>query len=227
MDREMLLSLVSTIYFKSQWLTKFDEADNTNGKFHAPGGDVDCEFMNSSLVTRYYEGEKFTAVQKDFADGCMWFILPNEGYTPGDLLSDGEAVDFINMWVTNSPMVYKNMDEYIVDLAVPKFKTENRIDMTEAVQSLGIVDCFDAKKADFSLFDPKGISAVNSVEHGAGIAIDEEGIVASAYTVIGVYGGVEIPNEKKEFILDRPFLFSVMGIDGLPLFVGTVNCPEQ
>ena len=31
------------------------------------------------------------------------------------------------------------------------------------------------------------------------------------------------PDERMEFRVDRPFLFVVTGIDGLPMFIGTVN----
>jgi len=33
------------------------------------------------------------------------------------------------------------------------------------------------------------------------------------------------PSSRVNFVLDRPFVFVITGIDGLPLFVGTVNNP--
>ncbi|MBQ9544053.1 MAG: hypothetical protein IJV00_02865 [Clostridia bacterium] len=33
------------------------------------------------------------------------------------------------------------------------------------------------------------------------------------------------PEEEVDFVLDRPFIFSITAEDGLPLFVGEVNRP--
>ena len=33
------------------------------------------------------------------------------------------------------------------------------------------------------------------------------------------------PEDEIDFTLDKPFVFAITGIDGLPLFVGLVNQP--
>ena len=40
-----------------------------------------------------------------------------------------------------------------------------------------------------------------------------------------VSGGSMPPEERVEFVLDRPFLFAIAGPDSLPLFTGIVNRP--
>jgi serine protease inhibitor len=56
--------------------------------------------------------------------------------------------------------------------------------------------------------------------------IDEEGCTAAAYTVMLAAGAARPPEEKVDFVLDRPFLFVINGQDGQPLFVGIVNQPK-
>lgn len=52
-----------------------------------------------------------------------------------------------------------------------------------------------------------------------------EGCTAAAVTVEMMEGaGMWVPDDEVDFILDRPFIFCVTGISGLPLFVGIVNC---
>ena len=34
------------------------------------------------------------------------------------------------------------------------------------------------------------------------------------------------PEDEIDFTLDKPFVFAITGIDGLPLFVGLVNQPN-
>ena len=46
-----------------------------------------------------------------------------------------------------------------------------------------------------------------------------------AYTVMMVAGGAMPPEEEVDFVLDRPFIFILTSMDGLPLFTGVVNNP--
>jgi serine protease inhibitor len=68
--------------------------------------------------------------------------------------------------------------------------------------------------------------AVNEAKHAARVMIDEEGCTAAAYTVMLAAGAARPPEEKVDFVLDRPFLFVINGQDGQPLFVGIVNQPK-
>ena len=36
-----------------------------------------------------------------------------------------------------------------------------------------------------------------------------------------------LPEEPPKLILNRPFVFVITGLDGLPLYVGVVNNPNQ
>ena len=64
--------------------------------------------------------------------------------------------------------------------------------------------------------------AVDQIRHGARVAIDEEGVTAAAFTAIIGVGEAMPPEEEIDFVLDRPFAFIITGLDGLPLFAGTV-----
>ena len=56
--------------------------------------------------------------------------------------------------------------------------------------------------------------------------IDEKGCKAVAVTEMGAgAGAAKPPEEKVEFILDRPFIFEIISKTGFPLFVGVVNNP--
>ena len=66
---------------------------------------------------------------------------------------------------------------------------------------------------------------LSEIRHGTRIAVDEQGVTASACTIIPGAGAAPPPDEEIDFTLDRPFLFAIYGNDGLPLFVGIVNQP--
>ena len=73
-----------------------------------------------------------------------------------------------------------------IDLSVPKFDVSADTDLSGALRALGVTDVFDAGKADFSPLTDKADSIFLSAQakHAARVTIDEEGVVAAAYTVM-------------------------------------------
>ena len=107
-------------------------------------------------------------------------------------------------------------------MAIPKFDVTASQDLKETLMSLGVTRMFTGA-ADFSnLTDEDGVY-VSSATHDARVKIDEKGCEAAAFTVMMFSKTAMPPDERMEFRVDRPFLFIVTGIDGLPMFIGTVN----
>ena len=150
----------------------------------------------------------------------MYFILPDEGTGVQELLSDSEALAF--MAQNYDSINYKYCE---INLSIPKFDVSSKLDLTAGLQNLGITDCFDENTADFTPLDDENPSWLSAVEHGARVAVDEQGVTAAAYTLVLRDGGSAPPEDEIDFTLDRPFLFVITGSDGLPLFVGVVNQP--
>ena len=171
----------------------------------------------------YFWGDKFGAVQKwfDGANGMMQFILPDEGVSVYELLEDEQVLEFID-----KGLQYEQSKNLIVNMSIPKFDVSSNSEITEALKKLGITDAFEADKADFSPVssDTNNIS-ISRVEHGVRVITDEDGVKAAAYTVELMTGASLPPDEKIDFVLDRPFMFVIRLGDGLPLFVGIVENP--
>ena len=221
MEPETVLALASTIYYRAKWSAEFSESTNTQDVFHGTAGDVTATYMHNTLsYGPYYWGEDFGAVALGLEDGSsMWLVLPDEGLTPEDLLSSGHALDLILGEKAN----YENKKSLRVNLSLPKFDVTADRRMNDVLQALGIVDAFDAETADFSPILPEDVCWLDSVDHAARVAIDEEGVTAAAYTVMMMCGAGMPPAEEMDFTLDRPFLFVITSRDGLPLFAGVVN----
>ena len=66
---------------------------------------------------------------------------------------------------------------------------------------------------------------MTQVQHAARVKIDEKGCEAAAFTAIMADAASAMPQELPEIEMDlnRPFAFLITGVDGLPLFIGTVN----
>lgn len=228
MPEQTVMAIASTVYFKGSWISEFNKNATTPDVFHAPGGDVTCDFMHRSLSGTCWWGERWTAAPLYFTNGrAMLFILPDEGVTPEELLSDPEFFDFLT---TGGPE--ENSKFLEINYAVPKFDVVSDIDLLPGLSALGITDALDPAVSDFSPLvrqpaDGAGMPVwVDKASHAARVTVDEEGCVAAAYTVVGVSGGTRPPDETVDFTLDRPFLFVITGRDSLPLFVGIVNDPK-
>ena len=221
MEPETVLALASTIYYRAKWSSEFSESANTEDVFHSPVGDVTATYMHSTLgYGPYYWGDDFGAVSLGLEDGSrMWLVLPDEGLAPEDILSSGQALDLI-LGEAND---YENQKTLRVNLSLPKFDVTADRRMNEVLQKLGILDAFDPDAADFSPILPEDDCWLDSVDHAARVAIDEEGVTAAAYTVMMMCGSAMPPEEEMDFTLDRPFLFVITSRDGLPLFAGVVN----
>ena len=217
---DAVLALSSTLYFQSKWSDPFNAINNTRDTFHAPSGDTTVTYMNKKLATmNYYYGDCFSAVVLGLKNGTsMWFILPDEGYTPADVLADGQYMDMLlgNDW--------ENVKYMKVNLSVPKFDVSGQQDLAKGLKEMGVTDVFDLSASNFSAITsdtPIFLTAANQVVR---VQIDEEGVKAAAYIEFPGAGSPAPPEEIIDFILDRPFLF-VISNDNIPLFAGVVNEP--
>ena len=180
--------------------------------------------MHSSSGNLYYWGERFTAIRRGMeADGgSMWFLLPDEGYTPDDLLADDETLDFMLGGFSD----WENQKFLMVNQSIPKFDAVSQLDLRAGLQALGITDVFDVSVSDFTPMVPDRSDVyLGKAQHDARVIIDEEGVEAAAYTVLAAPGAGMPPTDEIDFVVDRPFLFVITGADSLPLFVGVVNHP--
>lgn len=227
LESDTMMALATTTFFEARWYDEFSPSRTTSQIFHSPNGDLSCDFMrNSDHDHAYYRGEHFSATNWSLDEaGQMWFLLPDEGISPTELLNDEEAMDFL---FSGSP--WDKTMRLTVHLSVPKFDVCSDYDLINSLQNLGITDIFVPAASDFSPLSKRADDLyISQVAHANRVRINEEGCFAAAYTVAMMsLGGSGIPEPQKEidFTLDRPFLFAITSLDGLPLFVGVVQTPN-
>ena len=223
MDPDMVLTLASTVNYSGKWKDKFSVENTKQSIFHAAGGDIQYDYMNAERDMIYYWGDNFSSVSLPLENnGHMKLILPDEGYSPNDLLNDEQVKELmLSTWD------YPNNRYMLVNMSIPKFDISSNIDLREGLNKLGITDIFDSDSSDFTpLTDSSDGIYLSKAEQDTRVMIDEEGCKASSLAII-MYAGAGIPGEQVDFILDRPFIIEIMSDTGLPLFVGIVNNPVQ
>lgn len=178
--------------------------------------------MYAGKFMDYYSGEGWGAVRLGLRGGHgMWFILPDEGVSADALLEDAEVMRLMSAGEADG-------GEYArVYLSVPKFDIASQLDLIDGLKALGVTDVFDSAVSDFTPMTADADEiCVTTATHAARVKIDEDGVEAAAFTVLEPGDTAPMPPELEiHFTLDRPFLFSVVTGDGLPLFAGIVNTP--
>lgn len=224
LEPETVMAIATTIFYQAKWGYEFSESYTKESVFHSANGDITCDFMNQTDYDgEYYWSDKFSAVGKDLeGSGKMWFILPDENVSVDNLLADNKTLSFMTC---NGK--WENKKQLKVNLSVPKFDVSSSFDLKNGLQNLGVKSCFDYTKSDFSSLceDYNEPMYISKAQHGVRVAIDEEGVTATAYTVMFVPGASMPPTDEIDFVVDRPFIFVITSEDGLPLFAGVVNQP--
>jgi serpin B len=218
LSAETILALATTVNFFARWDIEFREKNNKELVFHGTSGDKETEFMYASYDSSYFWGEKFSAVAQSFTDGgTMYFILPDEGISPEELLENEEAMQFI------IGANRKNNQYLKVNRSIPKFDVASELDLIGGLQNLGVTDIFSFEASDFTPLTNDTDVAISKATHGARVMIDEEGCKAVAFTALEYAGSPPPPDEIVDFVLDRPFIFVITSQTDLPLFVGIIN----
>ena len=221
-DGDTLAVLINTVFLKDSWREPFHEDRTEQGVFHGLNGkEGTADYMrrtdrNGAIV----RGEGFLRYALPLNEvGRMVFVLPDEGVMLESLLGGPEKVTALLRDGEE-----KNAD---VDLMVPRFSFQDRTDLEEILQSLGVRTCFTGM-ADFSgMTDtPAHVSRVLQESY---IGVDEKGVEAAAYTLVALAKSAAIPveREKIDCHLTRPFLYAIESRDGTVLFLGTVAEPVQ
>ena len=223
LDPATVLALVSTIYYRASWSDKFSSSATTQDVFHAPDGDVTADFMHSSDLNTVYYGDGFSAIGLSMENsGQMWLLKPDEGVDAAELLQNEDALGFL---LANGG--WSQTQRATVNLSLPKFDISSDLDIQDTLAQLGMTDVMDDEKSDFTpLTTADSALELTQAKHAARVKIDEDGCEAAAYTMLDIEAKAMLgPEEEIDFTLDKPFVFAITGIDGLPLFVGLVNQP--
>ncbi|XP_058151223.1 serpin I2 [Dasypus novemcinctus] len=217
------LILVNAVYFKGDWKQKFRRENTQLMKFTAKDGlAVKIPMMKALLRTKYgyfsessmnyqvlelpYKGDEFSLI----------IILPAEDV----IIEEAEKLitaHQILKWLSE-------MQEEDVEISLPRFKIEQKLDFKEALNSLNVTEIFSGG-CDLSGITDSSEVYVSHVLQKVFFEINEDG--SEAATSTGMHVPVIMSLAQKQFIANHPFLFIMKNnpTESI-LFIGRVTNPE-
>lgn len=218
LDPETALVLANTAYLKGEWWVPFDEAATADEEFRrADASTVQVPMMHLTADLPYASGDGWQAVEVPYgADGsfAMRIVVPTGSTAPRDLLAPEVQAS-----------IASGRNTHRVGLALPRWDFASDVKLGEELVRLGIVDAFDADRADFSGISPVRLYIQQAV-HRANISVDEFGTEAAAVTAVVMAPTAAAPSPELTVRADRPFAFAIVHVaTGAPLFIGQVADP--
>ena len=189
------LCLTNSLYFESGWSGEPWNVSDTEESF---GKKEKTKYMTCT-GDRYYENDKATAFDRDYANGLSFIgILPND---EGDF--NLEDLDIGGLLKSNP-----EYDE--VDCKMPKLNFETSTVLNDMLSSLGLDNLFSSN-ADFSGIADQNVN-VDMILQKTKLELDENGTKAAAVTAVTMEcmsATVEKEPIIKTVELTRPFAFLI------------------
>jgi serine protease inhibitor len=214
---DVVMYLINAIYFKGDWMYRFDEANTRDETFtSADGREVTVPMMRQQDRLSFASTNQFLAVDLPYGDSLysMTVLLPREGTSTTEIIAGLDAAAWSD--IDGELRVAR------VDLKMPRFELSYEEELNDVLRALGMDVAFDPPRADFTRINRDGGIYISMVKHAAHVRVDEEGTEAAAATV------VEMERTSAPLVhevhLTRPFVFAIREHhSGSILFIGVAN----
>ncbi len=216
-DGSTVLFLLNAIYFKGNWVTKFDKDQTFKGEFiNEEGKNTEVDMMKLKSEFGYNEDNmaKYLCMPYGNKAFSMIAILPEEGKSTDDVLQALTAGKFsgaMDKMTTEEVQVY-----------FPKFKVKNRFQLKPMLQAMGMVQAF-IPSADFGGITDNKPLWIDFIQDDTYVDVNEEGTEAAAVTTVAFKESAGLI-----FSADKPFLFVIREQStGIILFIGKISNPGK
>ena len=221
LDPSTTLVLCNAIYFKGDWLSKFEKAATRDTEFFVtPDSAVQVPMMNQSMDAKYRKFDGFSALELPYLGKklSMVALLPEakDGLPALEqLLSGDQVMQWLAELDDSSPLK--------VEISLPRFKTTCEFELSEILSKMGMPHAFS--DADFSGMTGQRDLFISKIVHKAYVDVNEEGTEAAAATAVIMDKAAFFP---LAFRADHPFIFLIReNKTGSILFLGRIVDPTK
>ncbi|XP_008580540.1 PREDICTED: serpin I2 [Galeopterus variegatus] len=195
--------LVNALYFKGDWKQKFRKEDTELMNFtKKDGSTVKIPMMKAHLRTKYgYFSESsinYQVLELPYKDDefSLIIILPAEDVN----------IEEVEKLITAHKILkwFSEIHEEEVEISLPRFKVEQKLDFKDALYALNITEIFSGG-CDLSGITDSSEIYVSHVMQKVFFEINEDG--SEAATSTGIHVPVIMSLARNQFIANHPFLF--------------------
>jgi serpin B len=220
LDAEARFVLANVVYFNGAWASAFDTARTANAPFtRVDGSKRDVAMMDATMAVEFAEFDDLRAVWLPY-DGkeiAMFVVAPGERQGPTAV---AEALKRKSLGALMAE-TQKKQRIAALQVRLPRFRAESRLDVTSALSGLGLGAAFSAG-ANYNAIN-KGGGGPLHVTHRAVLEVNESGTKAAAATAITADRSLAA---KPSFSADRPFAVAIVHRPtGAILFAGYIADP--
>lgn len=218
LDPETVMALMNAVYFNAKWTEKFDKDDTKDETFiKEDGSKVSLPMMHRKARAIYGSNDLYSALCLPFGSGSVWqmyILLPNNGKTVNDVIHNLSD----ETWLRDA-----DIDEWTIDIKIPRFSTRSDYQLNDIMKELGIASVFDSRMADLSGISKDNSLYVSKMSQKATIDITEEGAKAASVSIAEMaLGSPSVPSKTADFHCDRPFVYLIRESgSGAIFFIGT------
>ena len=228
---EAVAFIMNALYFKAKWAGNkyspmFREEGTRSEDFHLKDGKtVKAKMMRNTRYHEYAEMDGYKVLVLPYANGKfnMYVLLPDENDIEGMIEK---------LQTTAWSEIRANLKQDAeVHVKLPKFNIENKHNLNDALNALGVKKAFQPSVAEFDMmFQQKSgyYYWISKVIQKSRIAVSEWGTEAGSVTVVEMDAATDAGPDQKHvyFYADHPFVF-VIGekTSGTILFEGVVMEP--
>ncbi|XP_059208429.1 alpha-2-antiplasmin [Centropristis striata] len=212
-SHDVVLMLLNAVYFKGEWQTRFDPLGTSKGVFYLDSqNSVSVDMMKSAhYPLRLLDDQELEAQVACFpfkGNTSLLIVMPLSGR--GNVSSVLPRLNISDLFRRLPP-------ERTMQVNLPKVKLQYRQELQEALTTMGLGSLFSAPNLSGISDEPL---RVTGVRHASTVELSEEGVEASAATVVTSMRSVSL------FAVNSPFLFALVDDASLtPLFMGVVTNP--
>lgn len=216
-----VMYLVNALGFEAQWQDPYQPGQVRKGTFTNTDGETETVDFLHSAEHSYFSCNEADGFLKYYrgSDYAFAALLPKEGQSVEDFLSTLTANDLHDALVNHR---YRT-----VIAALPQFEDNCSMELSDALQAMGMTDLFDVGSADLSALGSStgGNLFVSRVLHKTAITVTPLGTKAGAATAVEVGDGAALEEEAPAYItLDRPFIYLLVETNSMtPLFIGLMG----
>jgi serpin B len=215
---ETMLFVMNALYFKGTWSTQFEKNQTALRPFHLDTGQtVQVNTMKGKVNCRIHYTSEYSAVELPYGrkNFSMIVIVPRTGHeallkklTPEEWRNITGALGSSSEWSEK-------------EVLLPKFRFSYEEILNEALESLGMADAFNPRKADFASISDSPLY-ISFVKQNTFVDVNEEGTEAAAVTTVAF----EITSAGPQFVVDKPFVFAIRErTTNTLMFIGSVSNP--